>query len=88
MEEEKNKTNSNPILFGTISYENESQYEKFVDNMDVGQALYILIASANFSQSSGILNIRESELLSKAIRTLRKKPEVEETSTDSNTANN
>jgi hypothetical protein len=60
------------ILFGTISYADDSAYENFIQKMDLGQALFVLIASANFSQAKGAFNILESEVLSSAIRTIKK----------------
>jgi hypothetical protein len=60
------------ILFGTISYADDSAYENFIQTMDLGQALFVLIASANFSQAKGAFNILESEVLSSAIRTIKK----------------
>ena len=60
------------ILFGTISYVDDSAYENFIQTMDLGQALFVLIASANFSQAKGAFNILESEVLSSAIRTIKK----------------
>ena len=60
------------ILFGTISYADDSAYENFIQTMDLGQALFVLIASANFSQAKGAFNKLESEVLSSAIRTIKK----------------
>jgi hypothetical protein len=60
------------LLFGTIAYNDESSYEKFIHNMNLSQAIFVLIASANFSQSQGAFNILESETISTAIRTVRK----------------
>lgn len=59
-------------LFGTIGYDNDAAYENFLANMDVNQAVFVLIASANFAQAKGSFNILESETLSTAIRTIRK----------------
>lgn len=60
------------LLFGTIAYNDEESYEKFIHNMNLSQAIFVLIASANFSQSQGAFNILESETISTAIRTVRK----------------
>lgn len=59
-------------LFGTIGYKDEASYENFLDNMNLGQALFVLIASANFAQAKGSFNVLEAELLAKAIRVVRK----------------
>lgn len=60
------------ILFGTITYSDDDAYEKFISGMDINQAIFVLIASANFAQAKGAFNILESEVLSSAIRTIRK----------------
>ena len=60
------------VLLGTISYNNEEEYSKWLTQMDVNQAIFVLIASANFSQAKGAYNISESELISAAIRAIKK----------------
>ena len=60
------------ILLGTISYTNEADYENFLFKMDLNQALFVLMASANFGQSKGLYNLDESELVAKAIKTIKK----------------
>jgi hypothetical protein len=87
---EKTATENSPqeapksVLFGSISYTEESNYEKFIHEMNPAQALFVLVASANYAQAKGSFNLQESETLASAIRTLRKStpsPEVEETPT-------
>ena len=75
-QEEKNPQN---ILFGTITYADDNAYEEFIGKMNVSQALFVLIASANYSQAKGSFNLLESETLSAAIRSLRKTSEKTET---------
>jgi hypothetical protein len=60
------------VLFGSISYADDSAYESFLGKMTLNQAVFILIASANFAQAKGSFNILESETLATAIRTIRK----------------
>lgn len=60
------------VLFGAISYNEEENYEKFIHDMTPQQALFVLVASANYAQAKGSFNLLESETLSSAIRTLRK----------------
>jgi hypothetical protein len=60
------------VLLGTISYNNEKEYTEWLSKMDVNQAIFVLIASANYSQSKGVYNIAESELISSAIRSIKK----------------
>ena len=60
------------VLFGSIGYNDDPSYENFLKNMNLGQALFVLIASTNFAQAKGSFNILESETLSTAIRIIRK----------------
>jgi hypothetical protein len=79
VEKESSKPNENPnILFGTITYADDSAYEDFISKMNISQALFVLIASANYSQAKGAFNLLESETLSAAIRKIRKTSEKSE----------
>jgi hypothetical protein len=72
---EKNDVSAeNPknVLFGTITYADDDAYENFIANLDINQSIFILVASANFAQAKGAFNILESEVLSSAIRVIRK----------------
>jgi hypothetical protein len=60
------------VLLGTISYNDEKEYSKWLSEMDVNQAVFVLIAGANFSQAKAAYNLQESELISSAIRALKK----------------
>jgi hypothetical protein len=60
------------VLLGSISYTDQSNYEKFLENLDVNQSIFVLIASATFAQSRGAFNLEESELIAKAIKTIKK----------------
>jgi len=60
------------VLLGTISYTNDADYEVFLSKMDVNQALFVLIASANYAQGKGLLNLDEGELVARAIKTIKK----------------
>lgn len=60
------------VLLGSISYEKEEDYENFLQNLDVNQSIFVLIASANFCQARGVFNLDESELIAKAIKTIKK----------------
>jgi len=59
-------------MLGTISYTDEKQYEEWLSNIDINQAIFVLVANANYSQSKGVLSLSESELISAAIRTIKK----------------
>ena len=50
------------VLLGTISYNDEKEYSKWLSEMDVNQAVFVLIAGANFSQAKAAYNLQESEL--------------------------
>ena len=67
-QDDSNKT----VLLGSISYENEEEYTQWLSRMDVNQAVFVLVAGANFSQAKGAFNIAESELISAAIRAIKK----------------
>lgn len=60
------------VMLGSISYTDEKQYEEWLNNIDINQAIFVLVANANYSQSKGVLTLSESELISAAIRTIKK----------------
>ncbi len=66
------------LLFGTIQYVDDSIYEKFLSEMNINQAIFVLIASANYAQAKGAFNLLESEVLANAIRVIRKSSTAEE----------
>jgi len=73
------ETQPNNLLFGTIRYDNDDAYEKFLAVMSPNQAVFVLIASANFAQQKGAYNILESEVLATAIRKIKKSSKKTET---------
>jgi hypothetical protein len=60
------------VLLGAISYVDQDEYDKFLDNLDLNQSIFVLMAGCNYSQSKGIYNLDESELIAKAIKTIKK----------------
>ena len=68
--EEQNKKYGN--LFGTIDLLSEDHLELILSTMDKEHALYYLIESVKSAHSKGVYAIGESEVISKAIRTLIK----------------
>ena len=66
------------VLFGSISYADESSYEEFISTMNVSQAVFVLVASANFSQAKGAFSLLESETIATAIRAIRKNSDSQE----------
>ena len=85
VEVEKSPTQENAqeapknVLFGTIGYNDDASYENFIQNMNLGQAIFALIASTNYAQAKGVFNLFESEVLSTAIRIIRKNSTSEPT---------
>ena len=69
------------VLLGTISYTNEKEYSDWLSKMDVNQAVFVLIASANFAQAKATYNLQESELISSAIRAIKKSSKPQEETT-------
>ena len=83
--QESQETGNRNLLFGTISYTDDLAYENFLKTMNVNQAVFILIASANFAQVKGAFNLLESEVLANAIRVI-KKTSTSETAAESDPA--
>jgi len=72
MEEENNIIGS---LFNSINYRKIEELNKFIDNMNLDQALYCLIQATKHGHNRGIYSIEESEVISKSIRILTNPPE-------------
>tara|TARA_B100000287_G_scaffold276521_1_gene260497 strand:+ start:373 stop:696 length:324 start_codon:yes stop_codon:yes gene_type:complete len=70
------KTTPQNVLLGTISYKNEEDYEKFLNNLDINQSLFVLISACGYAQSRGAYGLEESELISRAIKTIKKTSEA------------
>jgi hypothetical protein len=77
--ENNEKAKPKNILLGTISYDNEEDYDNFLDKMDVNQAIFVLIASAKYCQSKGVFNLGESELMARSIKTIQRSSQKEKT---------
>lgn len=69
--ENKAQPNKN-ILLGTISYQDEDDFEKFLSNIDLNQALFIIMSGCGYAQSRGTYSLEESELISKAVKVIKK----------------
>ena len=72
MRNEQSAEEKKNLLFGAIQYVDDDSYEKFLTGMNINQAIFVLIASANFAQAKGSFNLLESEILATAIRTIKK----------------
>jgi hypothetical protein len=62
-------------LFNTIPLYTESHLDVMIDTMDKEQSIYYLIQAVSHAYHSGLYTIGESEIISKAIRTISKKEE-------------
>lgn len=59
-------------LFGSIELLNESHLDAILLTMDKDHAIYYLVESVKSAHQRGAFTIGESEVISKAIRTLSK----------------
>lgn len=62
-------------LFNSIPLYTESHLDVMIDTMDKEQSIYYLIQAVSHAYHSGLYTIGESEIISKAIRTISKKEE-------------
>jgi hypothetical protein len=69
-------------LFNTIPLYTESHLDVMIDTMDKEQSIYYLIQAVSHAYHSGLYTIGESEIISKAIRTITKKEEEKEKETE------
>ena len=67
MEEQNENVNT---LFNTINYREPHELNKFIDDMNVDQALFCLVHATRHAHNRGLYGIEESEVVSKAIRVL------------------
>ena len=65
-------------LFNSIPLYTESHLDVMIDTMDKDQSIYYLIQAVSHAYHSGVYTIGESEIISKAIRTVTKKEEEKE----------
>ena len=56
------------ILFGSLSYDSQEEYLKFIQEMDQAKAVAMLVAATAYAQSKGIYSMEESEVLINGIR--------------------
>lgn len=76
MEEQGNELFGN--LFGTINLLSEEHLDAILISMNKDHSLYYLVESVKAAHKRGAFTIGESEVISKAIRTLTKKEETTE----------
>lgn len=59
------------VLLSAISYENEADYQAFLNNMDINQALFVIVSGCTHAQSKSAYTLGEAELIAKAIKTIK-----------------
>jgi hypothetical protein len=77
---QKNSENQN-TLFNTINYNSQNELNRFIDEMNIDQALFCLVRATRYAHNSGLFSIEESEVISKSIRLLttpQPLPKIEE----------
>jgi hypothetical protein len=62
-------------LLGAISYENQKDYDNFLNGLTLEHAAIVLITAANYAHTKGIFTLDESELIAKAIKRMTTKSE-------------
>ena len=67
MEEQNENVNT---LFNAINYREPHELNKFIDDMNLDQALFCLVNATRYAHNRGLYGIEESEVVSKAIRVL------------------
>ena len=60
------------VLLGGIAYTSDEDFENFLNNLNLNQAIFILISNGKYSQAKGVLTLEEGELISAAIRAIKK----------------
>lgn len=58
-------------LLGSITYDNEEDWELFLNTMTPQQVIIVLIAATRYAQSRGAYTLEESELISRAIKRMK-----------------
>lgn len=66
------------LLFGSLSYESQEEYLKFLQGLDQVQAVAMLVASAAYAQGRGIFSMEESEVVINSIRKLVPEAKLQE----------
>ena len=58
-------------LLGSITYDDEKAYQKFLENLTIQHSVLVLMSAANYAQTKGIFNLAEAELIAKSIKRLK-----------------
>lgn len=59
-------------ILGSIGYNSVEELDKFIQNLDNSQALFVLISAANFAQSKGAYSLTEASMIAAAIKKFMK----------------
>ena len=65
-------------LFNTVPLHNEEHLDVLLNTMDKDTANFLLIQAVQLAYQNGVYTIGETEVISKAIRTISKKEIVQE----------
>lgn len=78
------ETHKEPIgtLFGSISYSSEEQLNAIINDMGYEQSIFFIVKAIEFSYSSGVYSLTESEIISKSLRILLNKKNITESEKD------
>ena len=71
-QQEEKKRNVTNLLGGFVTYENPTDYEKFLEALTLEHSVMVLIAAANYSQARGVYTLPEAELINRCITRLKK----------------
>jgi hypothetical protein len=73
------------ILFNSIEYKDNEQLKTIIDNIGHEQAYFFIVKAIEYSYSSGIFNLTESEIVSKSLRTFGQRKIEDEKTGNGNT---
>jgi len=65
-------------LFNSVPLLNEDHLDVLLQTMDKDHSIYLLVQAVKYAHESGVYSLGESEVISKCIRVLSKKEEVDE----------
>lgn len=67
------------LFGGTIGYDSQADYLKFLTEIDKAKALYVLVAAVNYAHSKGAYSMQESGLLDVSIKAFIRPEDTQET---------
>lgn len=63
------------ILFDTIAFYNNNQFEQIVENISFEQSFFYITVALQHAYKSGVFTMEESEIVSKSLRTFNNSKE-------------